>query len=400
MILKYFRISIIILCFVLLTSCTISDSGNTNDPGGSKVVKKTMGTAELVSIQYINAGRADSTLVQIDGKSYLIDTGEESSVPAIFSALADRGIEKLEGVFLTHTHSDHVGGTTAISLKYKVDILYSAEISEDKKNGDNRIEELARDLDLQHRKLKAGERVKLADNAYFEVIAPLVYNSADDNDNSLVLRLNVNGKTFLFVGDMQFAEEETLLRAGVDLKADVLKVGNHGNPDSTSAKFAKAVSPEIAVIPTDTSVDEDSANSRVKDLLSMAKVYVTQDFELGVLLEISKNGVIKVSDPKKSREESMVEITEASKETQTVTIVNKGESLDISGYYIYSTKGAEVFIFPEGSILPASGILTVGGSGVQADFNWDKKTVWNKKNEDIAQLYDNKGNLLTSLASE
>ena len=121
-----------------------------------------------------------------------------------------------------------------------------------------------------------------------EVIAPLEYNKKDDNDNSLVLRLLVNGKVFLFTGDMQFAEEQTLLNAGTDVSADVLKVGNHGNPDSTSEQFAKAVNPEIAIITTDTSVDTDSANERVKKLFS--KVLLTQDYKFGIKITIDKDG--------------------------------------------------------------------------------------------------------------
>ena len=104
------------------------------------------------------------------------------------------------------------------------------------------------------------------------MLAPLEKNSEDDNDNSLVMMLHANGKRVLLTGDMQFAEEKTLLASGADISADILKVGNHGNPDATGESFAKAVSPKISVISTDTSVDEDSANERVFDALSMSEI--------------------------------------------------------------------------------------------------------------------------------
>ena len=91
--------------------------------------------------------------------------------------------------------------------------------------------EMAKKLSIPHIELEAGDTVELVPNVEFDVLGPLEYNKDDDNDNSLVLKLSINGKTFLFTGDMQFAEEKTLLEAGVDLSADVLKVGNHGNPD-------------------------------------------------------------------------------------------------------------------------------------------------------------------------
>ncbi|MEZ4628590.1 MAG: hypothetical protein R2912_11080 [Eubacteriales bacterium] len=52
-----------------------------------------------------------------------------------------------------------------------------------------------------------------------------------------MLRFDYGGKSFLFTGDMQFAEEQEIIASGAVLKSDVLKVGNHGNPDATGDDF-------------------------------------------------------------------------------------------------------------------------------------------------------------------
>lgn len=247
-----------------------------------------------VSVIFINAGRADSILVQADGNSYLIDTGLSDSATMIQNVLLKYNVDRLNGVFITHRHKDHLGGLKKISKVYEINRLYCADISGKDSKGENPIEQSAEKNNLQLEKLTAGERVEIADELYFEVAAPLEYNDDDDNDNSLVLRLFVNGKVFLFTGDMQFAEEKTLLKSGVDVSADILKVGNHGNPDATSVEFAKAVSPDIAVITTDTSVDEDSANKRVTDLFE--NVYITQDYHYGVKLTVDKDGQVHVDE--------------------------------------------------------------------------------------------------------
>lgn len=240
------------------------------------------------TVVFINAGKADSILVMVDGKNYLIDTGVSDSASIIKDVFVKYGVGKLDGVFLTHTHKDHIGGLKKIAKAYDIDMVYSADISMNEDDGTNRIEKAVDKNGLKLSKLSAGDRVKIADKLYMEVIAPLKYNKKDDNDNSLVLRLLVNGKVFLFTGDMQFAEEQTLLDAGTDVSADVLKVGNHGNPDATSEQFAKAVNPEIAIITTDTSVDTDSANERVKKLFS--KVLLTQDYKFGIKITVDKDG--------------------------------------------------------------------------------------------------------------
>ena len=71
----------------------------------------------------------------------------------------------------------------------------------------------------------------------------------DSNNNSLVLRVTYGQTRFLLMGDAERDEEYSLMERGIDLSADVLKVGHHGSNTSSSPAFLKQVSPEYAVIP-------------------------------------------------------------------------------------------------------------------------------------------------------
>lgn len=271
---------------IFLVGCTFNNKINGNAAAADA-------NAEDVSICFINSGKSDSILVKAFGKSYLIDTGTKDSVDAIKKALEVNEVDSLDAVFLTHTHKDHIGGLKKLANVYDIPVVYSAMISMNEDDGTNAIDKLVDEkLNLNHEKLKAGDKINISDEVYFEVLGPLTYNSDDDNDNSLVLRLCVYGKTIIFAGDMQFAEEQTLIDSGVDLKADVLKVGNHGNKDATSEAFAKAVSPDIAVITTDRKEDSGTASKRVRNLFKDSNLYITDEYDAGFLVTISADGSV------------------------------------------------------------------------------------------------------------
>lgn len=350
------------------------------------------GSESDVRILFINVGKADAILITDGARHYLVDSGEKASAPRLIGALNVMGVTALNGVFLTHTHSDHIGGMDALARNFQIGTLYSAEITELTKKGKNKFEEMAAELSLDLRKLTAREAIELSNSIHAEIIGPLVPSQDDDNDNSLVLRITANGKTLLLTGDMQFAEEATLLQNGLTVSADVIKVGNHGNPDATSNQFARAVSPQIAVITTDTSVDADSANSRVLSALSGSQIYITEDFPIGVLLDIQPGGEIKVSDPYVSHESSGLKIAELDKSAQTVTLINEGSRMDISGYMIFSEKGGELYIFPEGTMMDQGQPVRLAAGSKNGDFIWTgEDKPWNQKKSDTAILYDRYG---------
>lgn len=283
---------VIALALSVLTGCSKSKTEGEQLPYE--------GIAHDVDITFINVGRADATLVQIDDKNYLIDTGLKDSYESLINALKMQNVTDLDGLILTHTHKDHIGGVKKLQTDYGITMMYAAILSENKDNGENKITNLSKEYDIPLTRLNAGDIIPITDDVSFEVLGPLVYNSEDDNDNSLVLRLIVNGRTILFAGDMQFAEEETLMDAGTDLRADILKVGNHGNPDATSDAFAKAVSPAYAFISTDTTVDHNSANVRVKAALSGAQIFITEDYDFGIVLTIDSAGSIVIESLKEN----------------------------------------------------------------------------------------------------
>jgi competence protein ComEC len=160
--------------------------------------------------------------------------------------LQDLGAESLELVVGTHPHGDHIGGLPDVLEAYPTDTVWTSQlpytndyVSDFRRAAGNRGLELEQP--------RPGDEFQLG-SATIQVIGPLGLTYEDANNLSLVLMVEYGDHRFLFTGDMEELAEHELLDAGVDLKADVLKVGHHGSYSSTCYRFLREVAPTYSVI--------------------------------------------------------------------------------------------------------------------------------------------------------
>ena len=98
---------------------------------------------------------------------------------------------------------------------------------------------------------RAGDVWRLEDGVTLTFIGPslpFIQSNNTINDNSIAFILQYKRFRMLFTGDAGVAAEQRFLSEGVDLHADVLKVGHHGSAYSSSAAFIAAVHPRYAII--------------------------------------------------------------------------------------------------------------------------------------------------------
>lgn len=200
-----------------------------------------------LEVHYIDVGQADCTLIICDGQAMLIDAGNFDAEDIILPYLREQGVEFLNAVVVTHPHADHYGGMKEVLKEYDVDAFYSPFDRHPSGKFNSLMTYVYYTLQREIIVPKQKDYFYLG-AAKITFLGPVHTDYTDLNDTSLVFRLDYGEVSFLFTGDMESVAEQDLLKSGVNLKADVLKVGHHGSYSSSSYRFLREVMPTYGVI--------------------------------------------------------------------------------------------------------------------------------------------------------
>lgn len=250
---------------------------------------------QTVSAVFLTVGKADAALLLLGDRRYLVDTGTKDSVDAMLRALAYFDITRLDGVLITHTDSDHVGGLKALMKSgITVDRLYAPAFYNVKSMEKHPVYKQAEKYGVPLIWLNAGDTLAVDAATHMDVLGPLTHDLTNENNNSLVLRVVTAQGDMLLTGDMETPEEAELLAAGLVQRAAVLKVGHHGDGDASSEGFLYTVKPQIAVISTDAAEEPDTPDSDVMSLLWNigAEVFITQKATCGVMVTLTGGNAV------------------------------------------------------------------------------------------------------------
>ena len=216
-----------------------------------------------LQVLFFDVGQGDCILLHTpNGKNYFVDFGradysgaaviERTAVPF----LRAEDITQVDGGFISHMQIDHYGGAAALIENCRVATLLTS--------GERVPSASARELDSesndQHvatRILSLGDTVELDSELTLYVLHPerevrtVDYTNYGENLHTGMLAFKVvyRKTSFLFLGDLERSEEETMLTDyGTFLHSDVVKVAHHGSLTSSSKEFIAATNPRFAVI--------------------------------------------------------------------------------------------------------------------------------------------------------
>ncbi|UGQ48430.1 DNA internalization-related competence protein ComEC/Rec2 [Massilia endophytica] len=204
------------------------------------------GEGEL-RVTAFDVGQGMALLVETSGHRLLYDTGPQYSLESnggnrvILPYLRARGIGNLDGMVVSHSDSDHVGGAAAILASVQTGWLLSSL------GPSHPVAKAA----PKHMRCEAGQHWTW-DGVRFEVLHPQPdsYRQASlkSNARSCTLRIVAASGTVLLPGDIEAPQEQELLaRMPQGMKADVLLAPHHGSGTSSTPAFLAAVSADSAI---------------------------------------------------------------------------------------------------------------------------------------------------------
>ena len=193
-------------------------------------------------------GQADSSLIMAYDKTMLIDAGNNEDGKNIAKYIHELGINKIDYVVGTHSDEDHIGGLDDIIDSFEIGKIFMSKNGIEKVNYQNVIK-AANKKNIEVVKPNRGDKFTFKSNdskteAEFEVMLALSGEDISSNNSSIVLKLQYENTSYLFMGDAEKVAESTRTWP----KVDVLKVGHHGSNTSSSDNFLKQVKPHYAVI--------------------------------------------------------------------------------------------------------------------------------------------------------
>jgi beta-lactamase superfamily II metal-dependent hydrolase len=272
--------SVLVLGFALLAWSTPSSAQLFSRRSGAR-----LGAASAsASIEVLDVGQGDSILIRSpEGKTALVDAGPSRDASA--KALEARGVHAIDLVVVSHHHSDHYGGMERIVSDFRPRYF----VASDSEHSTTLFLRLLKSVQSEGmavvRPTTKPRRIELG-SVEITIFPQPPEDSAEENNNSIGLRVRYGEFDALLTGDSEESERAWWLRNCPDLvrNCELLKLAHHGSRNGIDADWLRTVRPSLAVASLGQGNSFGHPHSETVSLLSRARIPLLRTDQLGTIV--------------------------------------------------------------------------------------------------------------------
>ena len=265
-----------------------SGSGASGNGGGNG-----SGSEEFpeIEVTFMDVGKADCMVIRSGETTAVIDCGEKDDGKDLVKFLQKQDVKTVDKLIITHYDKDHVGGAAKLIELMDVRSVIGPDYNE-KSDEFEKFRSAMRAKGIGLKCLREDMEFELG-GANYRVYAPerSYYGPDDENDFSLVVRLDYHDTSMIFAGD---AMEQRLTEVMDIGSCDLLKVPYHGRKIANLDDFLSETSPEYAVVST----SEKEYSSQTQKMLDDCGAEVYTTFSDGTITAFTNGSEITIDTDK------------------------------------------------------------------------------------------------------
>src|SRR5438067_12504540 len=174
--------------------------------------------------------------------------GQRNYEHTLKSFLHSRGINRIEGILLTHGDAQHIDGAADTVADFAPREIYNNPLDV-RSAVQRRLSDALQPGKIKPRALIRGDSLLFGRNVHAEILYPkpnIKITAADDAP--LILHLVFDEEIrVLFESDAGATAEASLLETGDNLQSDILIKGQHYSGGSGTPRFLEAVKPKLII---------------------------------------------------------------------------------------------------------------------------------------------------------
>ena len=219
-------------------------------PGGHFYLEQPHLSRSNTEVTVLDVGTGSAVHLRTNGANWLFDCGPQRDYEDVLREyLHARGVNRLEGVLLTHGDSRHIGAAQAVIDTFLPKLIVDNPIP-DRSRLHRRIRSALAQRPTKPKEAAAPNQIDLSSGVTARIVFPPPgFTATKGDDQALVVQLLVPpaNTRVLLMSDSGELTEKHLLQAQIDLRSEILVKGQHQSGISGSEVFLNAVQPKLII---------------------------------------------------------------------------------------------------------------------------------------------------------